>query len=347
MPDRVVIRCDFGSRRGMGHLARCRVLADALSATGLEPLFAIGPEGRPERLADFPYAVAGSPAGSGSARHADWLAGLVAEAAVRWLVVDMRDDLPPALLQEIRSRGVAVLVLDDPGERRLAADLAVYPPVPQLDSWSWAGFDGELLRGWDWVLVDPRFAGAAGGQGKVRERPRLLLTMGGSDPAQMTERALAALQPLQDRLQLVLVRGPAFGARPQLDAAVDGWQGDLELVRGGDLARLAAGADLALAAFGVTAYELAAAGLPALYLGLSEDHCAACEALVEAGMAECLGVADQVPAARMTRHVARLLDDADRRRRMAAAGPRFVDGRGAWRLAQRMTGHAQGSSRIA
>lgn len=39
-----------------------------------------------------------------------------------------------------------------------------------------------------------------------------------------------------------------------------------------DMPALMAQADLAIASFGVTAYELAARGVPAIYLCLTDDH---------------------------------------------------------------------------
>ena len=55
--------------------------------------------------------------------------------------------------------------------------------------------------------------------------------------------------------------------------AVAGLKSNFETIEGADdLAIAYASADLALCAFGVTAYELAAFGVPALYLGLTEDH---------------------------------------------------------------------------
>ncbi|MEZ4483749.1 MAG: hypothetical protein R2864_03860 [Syntrophotaleaceae bacterium] len=56
-----------------------------------------------------------------------------------------------------------------------------------------------------------------------------------------------------------------------------------------DMPGALAHADLAIAAFGVTAYELAALGIPAVLLGLTEDHARSAEALNQAGMACSLG----------------------------------------------------------
>jgi spore coat polysaccharide biosynthesis protein SpsF len=44
-------------------------------------------------------------------------------------------------------------------------------------------------------------------------------------------------------------------------------------------------ADLAIASFGMTAYELACMEVPALYFCLTADHAESCQAFVEAGMA--------------------------------------------------------------
>src|SRR6201999_4115704 len=70
---------------------------------------------------------------------------------------------------------------------------------------------------------------------------------------------------------------------------------NFETIEGADdLAVAYASADLALCAFGVTAYELAAFGVPALYLGLTEDHAASAQAFADAGMGISLGVAEDV-----------------------------------------------------
>ena len=87
-------------------------------------------------------------------------------------------------------------------------------------------------------------------------------------------------------------------------------------------------ADLALAAFGVTAYELAAFGVPALYLCLSEDHALSASAFEQAGIGMSLGVAETTPDEIIASSVRQLLNDATRRREMRAAGLMTIDGEG-------------------
>jgi spore coat polysaccharide biosynthesis predicted glycosyltransferase SpsG len=100
-----------------------------------------------------------------------------------------------------------------------------------------------------------------------------------------------------------------------------------------DLATEYAAADLALCTFGVTAYELAAFGVPAIYLCLTEDHARSASAFEAAGMGISLGVAAHVEAGDMLASVKALMNDATRRREMRNAGLAAIDGSGAVRVA--------------
>ena len=44
-------------------------------------------------------------------------------------------------------------VIDDASERRLAADFAYYPPVPQAFALDWTGSRCEPRIGWEWALL--------------------------------------------------------------------------------------------------------------------------------------------------------------------------------------------------
>jgi spore coat polysaccharide biosynthesis protein SpsF len=100
-----------------------------------------------------------------------------------------------------------------------------------------------------------------------------------------------------------------------------------------DLTAAYASADLALCAFGVTAFELAACGVPAIYLGLTEDHATSASAFADAGMGIALGVADRVPDVEIARTVQWLMSKPQTRRDMRNAGLCLMDGQGAARIA--------------
>src|SRR5208282_5511450 len=93
-------------------------------------------------------------------------------------------------------------------------------------------------------------------------------------------------------------------------------------------------ADLGICSFGMTAYELAAMGVPSVYSCLTADHEESASALVAAGMGVSVGVDDQDTEMRLASAVERLLMDENARARMSANAHELVDGRGASRVAE-------------
>jgi spore coat polysaccharide biosynthesis predicted glycosyltransferase SpsG len=100
-----------------------------------------------------------------------------------------------------------------------------------------------------------------------------------------------------------------------------------------DLSTEYATAELALCAFGVSAYELAAFGVPALYLSLGEDHAHSAAVFQAAGMGVSLGLAELASDADILNAVQGLMHNAARRRDMRAAGLATMNGGGAARIA--------------
>ena len=84
-----------------------------------------------------------------------------------------------------------------------------------------------------------------------------------------------------------------------------------------DMAAVMAEADLAVASFCVTAYELATVGVPGIYLCLSSDHAEAALAFVEVGIGISLGVHTQVTVAQLAERVESFLRDPGGRLEMS------------------------------
>jgi spore coat polysaccharide biosynthesis protein SpsF len=143
-----------------------------------------------------------------------------------------------------------------------------------------------------------------------------------------------ALAPLDSLLRIRFVIGNGMQDGDKIARALVGLKKNYETVEGADdLSVEYASADLALCAFGVTAYELAAAGVPAVYLGLSEDHAASASAFADAGMGLSLGAMDKVDDGEIARTVQWLLNKPAARREMRNCGLALMDGQGAARIA--------------
>lgn len=322
-----LIRCDGGGDYGFGHVKRMITLARALrDREGIGVFFAVnGPE-----AALIPIRHAGFEAEHLSGPRAP-LKGIVADPAL--CILDCRDGPTREEVATFAADGPLTAVVDDISDRRLAADVAYFPPVPQAMRLSWGGSHCAPKIGWQWALLGlPATGDIPHGQ---RPRPTLLISMGGSDPFCLTLRAAHALKFLDPVFRARFVIGPGLKNGDTIARQITALCDHFETIEGADdLVTEYASADLALASFGVTAYELAAYGVPAIYIAISPDHLESASAFEKAGMGLALGTSERVSDEQMAKAVWSLMGDAARRRQMRSAGLMNIDGGAAARIAQ-------------
>ena len=321
-----LIRCDGGGGYGFGHVKRMIVLARALrDREGIGAVFAVN--GSEDALA--PIRSAGFEANLLDGPQSSWSA-LAAHPDL--CILDCRDGPSREALSRFVGDVPLTAVIDDASERRLVADFAYYPPVPQAERLDWEDSTCVVRIGWEWALLGVVPA-------PVRPRlsspwPSLLVSMGGSDPNELTLRTAHALISLDPVFRARFVIGPGFANREKTARAIVALKSNFETIEGADnLTTEYASVDLALTAFGVTAYELAAFGVPALYLGISEDHALSALAFEHAGMGISLGLAERTDDKAIATAVWALLNNAERRREMRSAGLMTIDGGAAARIA--------------
>jgi spore coat polysaccharide biosynthesis protein SpsF len=320
-----LIRCDGGQGFGYGHIRRCLMVASALrDAEGVGVMFVLdGDEGAAEKLRKAGFETVLLPEHG----QADMLASLVQTRKPSILVADARQRLTRAELAGLAAKVRATAVLDDISDRRLAATHAYYTPLPQVAELSWQGSSCLVRMGWEWSLLG--FDPAHYRQKENRSgETQLIVTMGGSDPRDFTRLALQALMAVTTPLQARFVIGPNFADPGALAKEIEA-AGCEVLHDPSDLAAEFAGADLALISFGVTAYEMAALGVPALYLALSKDHARSASAFCQAGMGDIVAPDRNSIASAL----GKLILDGERRQAMRKIGRSLIDGKGAERIA--------------
>lgn len=329
----VMIRCDGGATIGFGHVRRCLAVARRLrDREGLGVRFAVMRDNTAAdaiRAEGFPVDVA--PEGL---TEIDWMLDLASVHRPKAWVLDVRTSLTPHSVLRLRATDTIVVALDDGSERRLTADATFYPPVPQVFGLDWSLAEREPNVGWEWVaLGQENLPPKAPNEGT----PHVLVSMGGSDPLGLTLPAAKALKSMRRHIKVTVIIGPSVSA--DAEDAVRREVPDFTVLRNPTgLGDIMASADVALVTFGVTAFELAAIGVPAIYICLNEDHAASASAFVSAGMGVSLGLAADVRPREMSDAVSDLLEDPDLCRSMSAAGRMNLDGRGAARIATAITG---------
>ncbi len=330
----VLIRCDGSPQIGFGHLTRCLALARALrDREGLGVRFAIGANATVQRKIieqGFPIDVRPE-----SEHEVDWIQSVITENSAAALVLDIRTRLSRDAVARLRT-STPICVIDDGSERRFEADLAIYPPVPQVRELDWEGFDGDLVSGWDVVML----ANEPTPHGGRHNCPRILISMGGADPAALTVPTVRTLMRLDRKempFTLKVVIGPAVDQPDHVAQAIHRFDPDAEILRAPDtLTDILAETDLGIVSFGVTAYEAAAAGVVHIALCIDEDHERSASAFTDAGVGFGIPVSEMNWTADLITQVSALLADPAKLTQQGKKAKALVDGKGAERVAARI-----------
>ena len=354
-----MIRTDGSHGLGLGHVKRCLAIADELARRGHASVFVF------RRVEDAVLDLMRASGHRAERLGPDVKTENEPEALDRFGLADFDGilldishpetfkevDALPGLFAGLRRRFPAVAVLDNIAAFCLAdrfelpVDLVVIP---------YAGTEACTLRtkgariclGPAYFVLDRSYAHCIGKRRVIADDARrLLITSGGSDPNGLCLKAVLALDDIDDRaLALRVVIGPAFSARSttDLDRAAERSRHRVALVdRPTSLVQHMAWCDMAIAASGLTKYELAATGTPAVIIPIDDEAEAFNRPFEGLGTARHLGALERLDTARIARAVVAMLDDTATRETMSRAGKAVLDGRGTDRLVDCLTGLVQ------
>jgi len=332
----LLLRADATPGIGTGHVVRCLVLARAWRerTAGRAVLATVAPVGP---LASR-VAAAGVEVRPIDGADAEATAEAARSEDATWVVLDGYG-FDEAYQETVGRAGRPVLVLDDHGHAgAYRAELLLNQNFgARPDPYAGSVPAERLLLGPRYALVAPEFAGVRAPDAPHRAR-RVLVTLGGSDPDDTTASVVEALAlaAIPD-LEATVVAGPANPHVDGLRTAVGAVGPAAELVvDAADMPRRMARAELAVAAAGGTARELALVGVPSLLLTLAENQRPAAEAMAALGVAVDLGWAHEASPAAVASALQDLAADVGRRRAMVARGRAEIDLRGAGRVVAAM-----------
>ncbi len=329
----IFFRVDGGRSMGMGHVVRCLWLASALRENYGNEAY-----GNP-----VSFCMDQDDIGISAVRSRGWpvirvaaedLGGGEGDALI--IIIDLPGGVSAEAVRSLRRKNPqsVIVLMHGSCTGRIEADVIVSPIERLPDPSSWRGFRGQRYEGPAYAIVDPAFARVPRRSSSVVREPRILVSMGGSDPCGLTLQALRALDSMSESFHVTVAIGPAFLHEEELRTWLAGARRQYECRREDSLLDLMVNSDLALVSFGTTVYELAAAGLPAIALSITEDHAQSAEVFAHGGSLMHLGLFSSISAAQIQSAVRELLHDEQLRLGMAKRGQALVDGKGAERVAK-------------
>ena len=302
----VEVHAGHGPGVGAGHLGRCLALAEAFLDRGV-----------PVHLVDDGHEIPGSWADR--YRAAGATVGAPKDAGAVGLIVIDDYAVNPASVAARRERAPLLLVDDHGSTGAFDADWILDQNVGARA----APYDGRatsgLLLGPGYALVRRDVAGAIRSPRPDRtvQPARLLVATGGDPSAELAtavDAATVAISQAHPDLEVTLLRGVV------------------------EVGRLLADVDLAISAAGSTCWDLCAHGIPAVVVAVAPNQRPIAREIGLAGAAVDAGDLGPATAADLATAVEGLLGDPARREAIAARASSLVDGRGAGRVVDVVTG---------
>jgi UDP-2,4-diacetamido-2,4,6-trideoxy-beta-L-altropyranose hydrolase len=364
-----VFRVDASEVLGIGHVMRCANLAKVLRARGADVRFISRPlRGNLTgvlRARGFDVDVIGEtapvvPRASG-AGHAEALGtsaqddaagthAVLADRKTDWLVVD-HYALDEAWERAVRADAARIMAIDDLPARRHDCDLLLDQNASALSRETFAArvpARSVLALGPRYALLDAEYARLH----VTRRQPdgavrRVLVTFGGSDPLDLTGRALSVLsRPEFAGIDVDIVAGANYQYQSRLQHAADQRPRTHVHAAQPSLAPLLANADLAIGAGGTTTWERFCIGVPSIVVCMAENQRPGCEHLASQELIEYCGAAATLRDHDLVDALRRSMESGERLRDIAARGLALVDGLGARRIAEHLWPTPAGELRL-
>ncbi|MCB0056671.1 MAG: UDP-2,4-diacetamido-2,4,6-trideoxy-beta-L-altropyranose hydrolase [Caldilineaceae bacterium] len=330
----LLLRADASTQIGAGHVMRCLALAQAWQdAGGAAHFVAVEmPNGLQERLAVEDMTFHRLDVVPGSIEDAAQTIAQAQRLGAAWVAEDGYH-FGADYQRAIKNASLRLLAIDDYGHadhyvadlvlnQNIYADASLYPSRSP---------GTRLMLGTQYVLLRREFLHWRGWQREIPDVARkVLVTMGGGDPENVTLKVIEALEEVQvDGLEVVVVVGAGNPHQPLLQSAIEKTRHSIRLEQNAtDMAQLMAKTDVAISAAGSVCWELCFLGVPSLLLMLAENQRPLADGLANAGAMVNLGWHEAAQPSAIAAALQELLPAATKRHRFSERGRQLVVGDG-------------------
>jgi len=338
----LLIRADANTEIGTGHVMRCLALAQAWQDAGGAATFAMATQApavraRLESEGVHVVSISESP---GSQADANRTTALAHELGARWVVVDGYH-FDSSYQRAIKDAGLALLWIDDEAHAvHYCADIVLNQNLHAAEA-MYAARESytRLLLGPRYVLLRREFLKWRAWQREIPPLARkILVTLGGGDPDNVTLKVIQALKQIDlKELQVVVLIGATNPHTAELEAAVQNVPFSIRLESNvSDMPKLMAWADVAISGAGSTCWELAFMGLPSVVLPLAKNQIPIAIELCARQLATTFDGMAQNDEVVFSKGIAGLCEDSTLRAQMSKRARQWIDGKGAARAVREL-----------
>jgi UDP-2,4-diacetamido-2,4,6-trideoxy-beta-L-altropyranose hydrolase len=326
---KIFIVTEGGKNIGLGHVRRCLVIAQELQKRDMDVLFLVNEDSSAIewiKNKGFHYKIS----------FCTKLQFLNAAGPRKSLVVIDTKRPVATFIRALKSRGYKTVLMDNITNARLEADSVIYPTAIYENNMDWKGFKGTIYGGAKYIPIARSFIEMRkqAADKKLRLPYQVLVTMGGSDPNQLTGKIVAALLMSQVPMHIRVAIGPAFSSDHLLDSIANRHQQNVQFVEGkDDLSTDMAESHVAITALGTTIFELACMGVPAIIVANYKSDEMDMIAFKKLGIALPLGYHALISDFQIRETMVNLLENKGLWGNMSQKGKMLIDCNGAERIA--------------
>ncbi|MBM3230783.1 UDP-2,4-diacetamido-2,4,6-trideoxy-beta-L-altropyranose hydrolase [Candidatus Peregrinibacteria bacterium] len=336
----ILFRADGNPEIGAGHIMRCLSLAQALQDQGGEAVFLSSDldTAYAKRLKEEQCTVCALKSTAFSKEDADETLKQAKKLDARWIVLDGYG-FTPEYQKRVKGSGVSVLVIDDHRYAEAHTCDMLLNQNPQCENTYKHATVKTMLLGMRFAMLRREYGKkqptsyAPSGRGK-----RVLITLGGSDPKNMTPVVIRSLKGMA--IEGTVIIGGASANEADVKKAMKESGLDLTLQKNvQDMAAVIAEHDFAITAAGSTCLELAFMGVPAATIIVADNHNqdGMASGLAQAGATVHLGFYRELKETKIAASLEAILQDAVKLQTMSNRARALIDGQGAERVLMRMT----------
>jgi UDP-2,4-diacetamido-2,4,6-trideoxy-beta-L-altropyranose hydrolase len=333
----LIIRADASTEIGSGHVMRCLALAETWQDCGGNVFFvlATASPSLEKGIKNEGFEVIHITSELGSTIDADATIQIARMDKAEWVVVDGYH-FGAEYQKKIKECGFSLLYIDDFGQadhyyadivlnQNIYADMSFYQKYEPST---------RFLLGTKFVLLRREFLRWAGYKRTIPKMARkVLVTLGSSDPENVTSKVIEALRSINfEKLEVIIVAGGLNPNYAMLQDMVKDLPNFSLKKNVENMPELMAWADLAISAGGSTCWELAFMKLPFLSIVLAENQRPITTGLHTNGAAISLGDHRNLDPKVILKSTIDLLESKKIRSELIFNQKKMVDGKGAIRV---------------
>ncbi len=336
---KILFRADASAEIGGGHIFRCLTLANVLNKQGWECIFAVDKQ-TILTIPDINKSVCKVLVlECDEIDEAEFIAGKLING-VDVLVVDhykRENDFEV----KCRSWATSVFVIDDLANRKHDCDLLLDPTYnrEQVSYLPYVPQQCNLLLGSHYSLIRPVFSElrktSLARRKLSKDRVRLLVTMGLTDPFNITSMIIDAIKESNLKLTIDVVLGSGAPYLSEVQNALNGIKMPVNFyIDTDEMDLLMLEADIAIGAAGSTSWERCCLGVPTILIVTADNQLEIARQLSESGAAVLLGRYDEITKKQIVDQLDHLSKNTSLLADLTKNSSRVTDGLGVFRVSK-------------